>query len=288
MLPEAARRRTARAPGGGIWHPPRPTPEMAMAVASPSTLPLLGVPVADATVDEALAQLGAWLGGPSGPARAVYFVNAHTLNLAAADPGYREVLRAADRVYGDGTGVRWAARILHGARLRDNVNGTDLTPRLFEAFRGRGFRYYLLGAAAGAIDRAAAHARRAFPGWELAGFHHGYLDAEGSARVVEAINAARPHLLLVGMGNPKQECWIHEQRGRLDVRVCLGTGGLFDYWAGDLVRAPGWVRGLGAEWVHLLVRQPHKFRRYVLGNPLFLWRLVRERWRGGALVGAPR
>jgi len=253
-----------------------------MSAPAPHTLSLLGVPVRDATLDEALAWLGDAFATPDGPARAVYFVNAHTLNLACDDPDYRRVLCAADQVFGDGTGVRWAARILHGARLRDNVNGTDLVPALFSRFAGRGLRCFLLGASPDAIERAAAHARRTFTGWDFAGHHHGYLDREASLRVVAAINAVRPHLLLVGMGNPRQERWIHEHRGSLDARVCMGTGGLFDYWAGDLVRAPRWVRALGSEWVHLLLRQPHKFERYIVGNPRFLLRILRARARAAA------
>jgi N-acetylglucosaminyldiphosphoundecaprenol N-acetyl-beta-D-mannosaminyltransferase len=81
------------------------------------------------------------------------------------------------------------------------------------------------------------------------------------------------------MGNPGKS-QIHAQRPRLAVPLCVGVGGLFDYWAGDLVRAPAWLRRLGFEWLHLLLAQPRKFRRYVFGNPLFLWRLLREKLRG--------
>ena len=79
------------------------------------------------------------------------------------------------------------------------------------------------------------------------------------------------------MGNPRQEQWLHEYRRQLDVSLCLGVGGLFHYWAGGLRRAPGWLRHLGDEWLGILLQQPHKARRYLLGNPLFLWRIVRER-----------
>ena len=251
------------------------------------TLSLLGVPVRDCTLGEALDWIGHAMEAPEAPARRVYFVNAHTLNLAWEDAGYRRVLASADQVYGDGTGVRWAARILHGARMRDNVNGTDLVPALFARFRDRGLRCFLLGATPEAIERAVAHARRAFPGWDFAGHHHGYLDSESTPGVLASIAAARPHLLLVGMGNPRQERWLAEHGAATGARVCMGTGGLFDYWAGDLVRAPAWVRRLGAEWVHLLLRQPRKFERYVLGNPAFLLRLLRVRYGGHALPERP-
>jgi N-acetylglucosaminyldiphosphoundecaprenol N-acetyl-beta-D-mannosaminyltransferase len=79
------------------------------------------------------------------------------------------------------------------------------------------------------------------------------------------------------MGNPLQEQWIDRHLDQLRVPLCLGTGGLFDHWAGNLRRAPRWVRRLGYEWVQLLMQQPHKWRRYLLGNPAFLWRMVSHR-----------
>lgn len=239
---------------------------------------IFGVPISDLEMREALEVCETAMRSEFTGARCIFFVNAHTLNLAWDDHAYRAVLAGADRVFGDGTGVRWAMRFLHGVRLRDNVNGTDLTPALLG--RDLGLRYYLLGASAEAIERAAAHARAAFPGWQLVGHHHGYVEIGDSDAVVEKINASRPHLLLVGMGNPKQELWIHAQRERLAVPLCMGTGGLFDYWAGDLERAPAWLRRLGFEWLHLLLAQPRKFRRYVLGNPLFLLRLAQAKWLG--------
>jgi N-acetylglucosaminyldiphosphoundecaprenol N-acetyl-beta-D-mannosaminyltransferase len=253
-------------------------PLMAGPMADPSDVfPILGVPVTDTTMAQALAMLEAMLLQQPSRTHATYFVNAHTLNLACDDPRYRAVLQRADRVFGDGTGVRWAARLIHGVGLQDNVNGTDLTPLLFQRLAGRGLRYFLLGNTPERIERAAAHAQKTFAGWTLAGCHHGYLNDGDHDAVVDKINASGAHLLLVGMGNPRQEQWIDAHRARLNVPLCLGTGGLFDYWVGDLVRAPGWVRRLGHEWLHLLLSQPHKARRYLLGNPKFLLRVARSR-----------
>jgi len=233
-------------------------------------------------MEDALARVEAWMRAPDGRAHAVYFVNANTLNLACDDPEYRRVLCGADAIYGDGSGVRMAARMIHGVRLVDNVNGTDFVPRLFETRAGRGYRSFLLGGTEEMNARAAEHVRKRFPGFELVGRHHGYLDAASSAHAVEAINAAAPHVLLVGMGNPLQERWIDAWRAQLRVPVCLAIGGLFAYWSGDLDRAPGWVRRIGFEWVHLLRHQPRKAGRYLLGNPLFLARAARQRAIGSA------
>ncbi len=128
-----------------------------------------------------------------------------------------------------------------------------------------------------------------FPGWVHAGYHHGYLTTpEVTARAIRQINRARPHVLLVGMGNPAQERWIHAHRHELDVPVCMGIGGLFDYWAGNVSRAPQWLRNLGHEWLWRLGQQPgEKAKRYLVGNPLFLMRILHETWLSrGASAGS--
>jgi N-acetylglucosaminyldiphosphoundecaprenol N-acetyl-beta-D-mannosaminyltransferase len=228
-------------------------------------------------MEAALRRLESLVSSEDGRVHSIFFVNAHTLNLAFRDPGYRSVLLSADCIFGDGTGVRWAARLLHGARLEDNVNGTDLVPQFLRAGSGTRRRLFLLGASPEAIPRAARHVERAFPAWTLVGYHHGYVDLADSGRVVEQVNAAHPDLLLVGMGNPRQERWIQRYQEQLEVSLCISVGGLFDYWAGDLDRAPAWLRRWGLEWVHLMLRQPRKVPRYLLGNPAFLLRVV---WAG--------
>lgn len=244
--------------------------------AESSILSVLGVPVTDVTMEHALGLLQNMLYEQPRRAHSVYFVNAHTLNNACDNPAYRHVLQSADRVFGDGTGVRWASRILHGVTLKDNVNGTDLVPLMFSRWANRGLRYFLLGNTPERIAIAAKRAQEMFPGWTLAGYHTGYLGPDDHAKVIEKINASGADLMLVGMGNPKQEQWIHDHLDQLTVPLCLATGGLFDYWVGDLVRAPKWVRKLGYEWLHLLSRQPHKAGRYLIGNPKFLGRIVRS------------
>lgn len=256
---------------------------------------ILGVELTDVPRDRAVELLIEAIERHDGRTRAVYFANAHTLNLAASDAEYRAVLNAGDYVFGDGTGVRWAAR-LHGIRVHDNLCGTDLVPALWRATARRGYRYFLLGADEAANLRAAQYAAAALEGWVQAGRHHGYVaDADLSREVVLQINESGANVLLVGMGNPLQEQWIHAHRDQLRVPLALGVGGLLRYWSGDLRRAPRWLRRLGAEWLGILVQQPHKARRYLLGNPLFLWRIGREalaRRRSGACrsgaIGKPR
>jgi N-acetylglucosaminyldiphosphoundecaprenol N-acetyl-beta-D-mannosaminyltransferase len=219
--------------------------------------------------------LEGWLRSGDDRIRTAFVANAHTLNLAWEDPAYREVLNDADVVFGDGTGVRLAAR-LKGVRMQDNLVGTDLLPALFASAGRSGLTCFLLGGGPGTVERAAARVEKDFHGVRVVGHHHGYLDVSDAARVVDVINACRPDLLLVAMGNPLQERWIHRHAHDLRVPLAIGVGGLFDHWAGNLDRAPIWVRRWGVEWVQLLLQQPHKWRRYLLGNPRFVVRAVRD------------
>lgn len=210
----------------------------------------------------------------------VYIVNAGTANLAYRDSRYRALLNRGDLVLNDGTGMRWAAR-WQGVRLEDNHVGTDLIPRLCDECQGWGMRVFLLGGRPGIAARAGSVLSSQFPGLKIAGHHDGYVGPADDQALCRQINAARPDLLLVAMGNPLQEVWIDRNLPDLMKGVAVGVGGLFDHLAGELRRAPLKIRQAGFEWLHILVQQPHKWRRYVIGNPLFLYRMTLGRVREG-------
>ncbi|HEY1599409.1 MAG TPA: WecB/TagA/CpsF family glycosyltransferase [Pirellulales bacterium] len=235
---------------------------------------VLGVHITDVTKLDAFAIMERLLQADNGRCHSLFLVNAHTLNVATEELSYRKVLNEADYVFNDGTGVRWASR-QRGIELRANLCGTDLIPEFFVDTANRGYRYYLLGATRDTIEGAAAYAQRHFPGWTQAGFHDGYVHNPGGDRIIDEINASGADLLLVGMGNPLQERWIIRHQDKLQVPLAIGVGGLFDHWVGKPRRAPLWVRRAGCEWMHKLMLQPHKARRYVLGNPLFIYRMTR-------------
>ena len=209
----------------------------------------------------------------SGEARKVYIVNAHTVNLAWRDPEFRAVLNGADLLFNDGTGVQLASRVA-GKPFPDNLVGTDLTPQLCERAVRASVSVFLLGGRPGVPERAAEGLRRRVPGLRIAGAQHGYFAPDDTARVVEAINRSGAGILLVAFGNPLQEIWIHRNAPHLRCDLCIGVGGLIDHLSGQLRRAPRWMRKLGIEWMHILAGQPHKWRRYLLGNPLFVGRLM--------------
>jgi len=233
---------------------------------------ILGVPFTPASFEQASVRIES-LVRRRGPTSHVVLANAHTLNLAAADPGYRDVLSRAALVLRDGVGVELAAR-LAGAHPGHNFVGTDFVPALLRVLGARepGASVYLLGGGDGVALEAAHRLRRDTPGLRVVGVETGYGDLEGS---VALIHAARPDVLLVAMGNPLQELWIARHGDELGAGVAIGVGALFDYLAGRVPRAPRWVLRLRGEWLFRLVVEPRRlWRRYVVGNPRFLLRVL--------------
>lgn len=233
---------------------------------------IFGVRIVDMTKAQAIGTMRHWIDSFDGRSRAIFIVNAHTLNLAWEDPAYRRVLNTSDVTFADGTGVRMAARWC-GVTLHDNLVGTDLIPQFMMRWPGR-HRFFLLGGPKGHAAAAARGLRSLLPTTEVVGAHHGFTPPGEQTALIELINATRPDVLLVGMGNPHQEQWISEALPHLRVPLCVGVGGLFKYWAGQLQRAPQWVRRLGIEWSYILMKQPEKWRRYLVGNPKFVLRAL--------------
>jgi len=229
---------------------------------------VFGVPIHCTTMAEAVRTVEA-ARDPAHP-RFFAFVNAHCLNVAYRNAAYADVLRRCDRVWPDGVGVRIAGRRI-GFPVPDNVNGTDLFPHLSG-------RIFLYGAAPGVARRAAKNIAEQYPRMTVVGAVQGYGDERA---VIAEINRAEPDVLLVARGVPLQELWIAEHLHELRCGCAIAVGGLFDFVSGRIPRAPRWMRRNGLEWLFRLTFEPvRKFRRYVIGNPLFLMRLARTTRRG--------
>jgi N-acetylglucosaminyldiphosphoundecaprenol N-acetyl-beta-D-mannosaminyltransferase len=199
----------------------------------------------------------------------VNYANAHTMVTASKTPALVEALRNTDLLLADGSGVRWGSALL-GSPLVYNLNGTDLVPAICKAGAERGLSVYLLGAKPGVAEDAAANLQKVYPGLVIAGTRDGYFSKEETPRVLEEIRAARPHLLLVAMGNPLQEIWIEQHADQLPGITCMGVGGLFDFLALRVSRAPRFLRAIGMEWTWRLAQEPGRmWRRYVVGNTVF-------------------
>ena len=217
-------------------------------------------------------------------ARRVMYVNAHVVNQARAIPQLAEALRRADLVYCDGYGVRLAARVL-GKSVPHRMTGADWIWAMSRLCELAGHGVYLLGSEPPLAREAAARLRRRCPQLRVCGAHHGFfdLDSPHNERVIEDINEHQPRIVLVGMGTPKQELWVDRYGGRLDDCVVWTVGSLFDYVSGHTPRAPRWLADNGLEWIFRLAIEPHRmWRRYLLGNPVFLRRVLTESKRQAA------
>ena len=231
---------------------------------------ILGVRVSDLTAPECIALLADGL--KKSQLRTVFYANAHSLNLTFSVPGFLEILNAADIMYADGIGLELAARH-QGLRIRENLTGTDFLPKILKWASENGAPVYFLGGSSDVVRLAARQATREFEALRLVGYHHGYF-METQA-VLEEINAREPSILFVGLGSPVQETWVYENRHRLNARVVVTVGGFFDFYSRCTRRAPAWLRRMRLEWLFRLLSNPVKMSgRYLVGNPLFLWRVL--------------
>ena len=240
---------------------------------------VLGVGVDPLTVEDLHAEIGRLV-----RCRGLGLVlnaNAHCLNLCYEDPALRAFFNGAEVVFCDGAGVMLAARIL-GGRIPERITYADWAWQLAAFAAVEGFSLFFLGARPGVAQAAARRLRERHPGLEISGVHHGYFDHSAgspeSEAVVEEINAAAPDILLVGLGMPLQEYWLLENWRRLDAGVALTGGAVFDYVSGRLNRGPRLLTDNGFEWLARLLVEPHRlWRRYLIGNPLFLLRVAKQR-----------
>ena len=209
------------------------------------------------------------------------FCNAHLVNLASGDAVLRREL-AGFLVLPDGVGVDLASRLLHGSVFPANLNGTDFNPALFDAAPAA-LRVGLIGGRPGVAERAAARLAQDHPRHRFEVISHGFFAAEDAAGILARLEANPPDILLVAFGNPRQERWISERLTARHCTIAAGVGALFDFLAGEIVRAPLPIRRLRLEWLYRLWLEPGRlWRRYILGNPAFLLRILRLR------LSAPR
>ncbi len=253
----------------GLWGNRRP--------AESDSIELLGFHLWNVGLSHAVAEAVRVAAG-SGPAQRWAFLNADCVNLAARGAGYREALVTADRLLADGIGMKLAGQVL-GSPVRQNLCGTDLFPRLCDALQGRPQGLFLLGARPGVAEAVAAWVARTYPAAQVKGYHHGYFSDAELPAVLESIRNSGAEILLVAFGAPRQDLWIAEHLPATGVRLAMGVGGLLDFYSGRIPRAPQWVRELSLEWAYRLYQEPGRlWRRYVLGNTRFLFRVARAAW----------
>jgi N-acetylglucosaminyldiphosphoundecaprenol N-acetyl-beta-D-mannosaminyltransferase len=206
----------------------------------------------------------------------------HVVTECERDPALRAMVNNAALAVPDGMPLAWIARI-RGEPLTRRVYGPDLMLAFCRLAAQRGYRSFLLGGAPGQPEILADRLVDWFPGLSIAGTlatPERPLTPEANARAVEAINRAGADVVWVGMGAPVQERWMAENRANVEAPVLVGVGAAFDIHTGRVRQAPHWMQRAGLEWLFRLTREPGRlWRRYLIGNPLFMWKLLGQ-WLG--------
>jgi N-acetylglucosaminyldiphosphoundecaprenol N-acetyl-beta-D-mannosaminyltransferase len=237
------------------------------------SITILGVRVDDVTYEEALSHIERYV--EDGGTHQVATVNVEFIMEARRNPAFRRILAQADLCVPDGVGVLWAAR-RQGCPLRQRVAGVDLVEKIVARGAARGWRIYFLGAAPGVAERAATVLAGRYPGLKVAGCYAGSPRPEEEDEIVGWVRAARPDVLFVAYGAPKQDLWVARNQARIGVPVAVGVGGSFDYIAGVARRAPKWAQRAGLEWLHRLIKEPWRWRRQLVIPRFVLLVLLRS------------
>ncbi len=214
-------------------------------------------------------------------------INAHSFNVAQKDEPFAEALAKGDYLIPDGASIIKACKWLKAkSQPKERIAGWDLfafeMQRLNEkSNRGKG-KVMFMGSSEKVLELIRERATKDYPNLEVVTYSPPYkpeFSDEDNAAIIKAINEANPDLLWIGMTAPKQEKWTYQHWNELDIHCHVGTiGAVFDFYAGTAKRAPQWLQQHSLEWLYRLCIEPKRmWRRYVLGNPLFLWNIAKER-----------
>ena len=243
---------------------------------------LLGVPIDNLNFEETLERIDHFVqaGRRMRSFHQVATVNTDFLVKAAEDPELRRLLQSVHLATPDGMPLIWASRLL-GNPLRERVAGADLVPALAKQAAEKGYSIYLFGAGPGIAQKAAQVLQQRYPGLVIAGIASPpYTPIHNMDRSeLDDIRAANPDILLVALGNPKQEKWIEMYGRQVNVPVIMGVGGSLDFIAGNIKRAPLWMQKSGFEWLYRILQEPRRlWRRYVIDLFVFTDLFVRQWW----------
>ena len=236
---------------------------------------ILDVNVSCLDIEGIFARVKEWVGGDK--QRTIMYVNAHCLNIASEDTHYRRLLNQADIVYADGISVVWSSSILGGCKLHKNT-GADWIEDFCRFAEQESIRIYILAGREGIAQKAKDNLLKSYPEIKIVGYSDGFFKDNSEVQVLSEIRVLSPQVLFVGMGTPYQERWTYEHREEISAPVCWGVGALFDYVAGIKSRIPPWMGRVGLEWSYRLIVDPAgKWERYIIGNPRFVARIIRQK-----------
>lgn len=252
----------------------------------PPSIDVLGTRISAINATEAAEGIEAWI--RRGERRYVCVANVHSVMEAYRNPGLRQVMNGSGLTTPDGMPLVWLLKHA-GYEQASRVYGPDLMLDVCQRSVALGLRHFFLGGGAGVADTMADRLQARFPGLEVAGtlsppFRR--LSQEEDEELVRTVNGAKPDIVWVGLGAPKQELWMAEHREALFAPVLVGVGAAFDFHAGTVRQAPAVLQRAGLEWAYRLVKEPRRlWYRYLVYNPWFALlvaaRLWQEARRGG-------
>jgi N-acetylglucosaminyldiphosphoundecaprenol N-acetyl-beta-D-mannosaminyltransferase len=210
------------------------------------------------TMDDALTLSEQYIA--SGEPHHIVTADASMVVTVDMDGEFREIVEHADLVTADGAGILWACKRL-GTPIPAKVSGVDLSEKLIALSAQKGWRVFLFGAGPGVAEAAAEKMRAKYPGANIVGTRDGFFKPEDEETIVARIHEAKPDILLVALGIPKQEKFITRHKEALGVPVMIGVGGTLDVFSGTVKRAPVWMQKASLEWFYRLTSDPKQFKK---------------------------
>ncbi len=212
----------------------------------------------------------------SGKPHQIVTVNLDFITWSLRDPNFSELINSSSLAVADGMPVLWASKML-GFPIPQRITGMDIVHTCCRLANRKGQRVFLLGAEPGVASRAGEALCQTYPNIRIAGtYSPPFVDLtpEVNKRIVDMVVASEPHYLFVAFGSPKQEFWIRKNFSSLGVPVCVGIGGVFNFLAGRVRRAPEWMQSLGFEWAFRMTQQPWLARRYFIDDLPTFFRMI--------------
>lgn len=235
-----------------------------------------GVMIDNVTMAEALESVLTMLDETG--SHKIYTPNSEIIMQATRDAELKTILNQADLLIADGAGVVLASKILK-KRLKEKVSGVDLVKQLLINTNKRPASFYIFGGKPGVAELASINIVSEYPHANIVGFRNGYFNDEDEEGIINDINRSKPEIVLVGLGAPKQEKWIHQYAQVLNCKVLMGIGGCIDVFAGTASLAPEFIRKAGFEWLFRLIREPRRYKR-MMDLPRFVMLSIKRRFKG--------
>lgn len=205
-------------------------------------------------------------------------LNAHSYNTLQKDPVFSESIYASAVLLPDGISMVWASRFLFGQKIK-KIAGNDLFDFQMGRLQKMGGKCFFLGSSENTLELIKERAGREYPNVEVSIYSPPFkpeFGEEDNLRMVDAVNSVKPDVLFIGMTAPKQEKWAYQNFNRLDARLICCVGAVFDFYAGTIRRAPGWMIHAGLEWLYRLMREPRRmWKRNIIGNPIFIANIIK-------------